>query len=315
MTTMLNKRFTCVFLFAHLLLLGFAAENGMAQEDPLQDARNYPASFFKASEQALVSLNWQIDQLESLTETYLKAKVEISQEMSMKTSKMEELYRQLPDQFGSADPGVLADLIGNAMKQRMELRLELVALEAQMAGHQENIKQEADLLQYRREEFAIATAKAAKLATLAEAELKKEKMLFDKGTLSRQQLLRATTSAEIAKMEFRAAEVREKVEMQRAKAAASSALADARLAMNPIKAKLKVIDEFLANFSVANKTGRRIDEHKRELELLHRDLELVAEQLFDLGRQQTELTSLKRLMLQDLKNNGNESDAESTEKD
>ena len=310
-----SMRYAGIVLLTYLCSLGIAIGDGLAQEDPLHDARNYPPHLLKSSHNALLSLNWQIEQLDSLISTYRKSKDEIINSISITTQKKEELYRQLPSQFGSAKLTVLSNLIGDAMAQRMELRLELVALEAQMAAQQEKMTKDADLLKYQKEQLNIEMATAAERAKLAATELKRAKKLFAAGSFSDLEMSRKTANAEIATMELRAAEVRAKVEMQRAKAAASSAITDARLEMAPIKAKLKVIDEFLSKISDASKTSRRIDQQKRDLELLHRDLELVAEQLFDLGRRKTELVSLRDLILKDVKANKIESETESEEKD
>ena len=307
----LKLSFEVVFFSTFFL---WAAGMALAQSDPLLDARNFPPNTYKTNEHFFSTLDWQIKQLDSLINKYSKSRNDIRESLAEMEISLENRTRQTPEEIRGLTSEVRSELIGDALKQLLDSKLELAALESRIKTKQENDKSE-QLSKLRQQELAIKTEKARKRYQLAVNEAEKTMQLRKAGSISEQQANRAKTSAEIAKLEHQAAVVSEKLEMEGAKARAAASIADSRMEIGPLKARIKIVEQFLKKISSANRLSREIENGKFAKDLLRKDLQLVAAQLFDLNRQKTELVSLRELMLKNLKSNTAKPETESKEKD
>ena len=270
-----------------------------------EDLKKYPPRLFKPSivKNSLDSLVWQLEQLEALNERYRASRDEIRKGIEKIDSQVKQLNREIPSQIGNLDNEIRSRLIGNAMQKKLDTSLKLVSLEETLQSLEKRFEENADKEagSSRAAELQIATKMAYKRFELAQNEYDKLKKLQKTGSMSAQQTERAGRLAEIAQLEYRAAQMGAKVEEEDRRAEAATEIANLRTKVIPARAELNAIEVYLHKISEASEIIEKIEKLKYEKNLLFRDLEMVAERLFDLGRKKMELSTLRDLIQEKMK--------------
>ena len=291
--------FQIVWMFVLSIVLAIPTI-GLSQTNPLEQSRLFPPETFtkKLTEATISSLQWQLEQRKQLMNRYTKSRDSISEKISSYANEISQLKKSIPPELRFMDGSVRSQLIGKAMEQLLESKLELATLETSIsilaAKLDENQNSKLDKLLQANLEMEVL--KAAKRSSLAKLEFEKLSKLQSNGSLSEQQLMRAKASMEIAQIEHQSAQARSHIENEKMKVEAASVLTQKRLEIEPVKSKIATIEKFIEAFAAAADANSEIDQLTRESELWQLDLQMVAQKLFKISTEMTDLESLKELI-------------------
>lgn len=279
-------------------------------EDPIAMAKQFPPDCYQPSI-ALMAANWQLKQLDPLLAHYQteNAKAETSREML--DEELQSVKSQIPPELQNLDRDARSKLVGQALERLLEAQLELATLEASIKILTSKIKDSSidEIQKLRLQEINIIIQSATSEANSVSKEYDRLKKLTESGVASASELSKARRLLEAATYEVEAAKMREKIELQRSKADYAKQIADKRLSVEPIKAKINAINEFLKRVSSANQRLSQIDRINRAQESKSRYLDRVSNELFELNRKKLELSSLKEIIEQQTSKKESKSDS------
>ena len=284
------------------------ALNGAANaQDDMETARTYPPSLITAetNQQHLQVIDWRRKQVGSLIDIYRESRDRIQAEMSAIGNRIEKLNQSLPDEVRFLNESGRSELASSLTQQMLEIRLDLATREKMLQMETEREPSEMQKLELRaKQEAAEAEVLQAELRLRAAREkMDRTSKLIEKGLVSSFQLNEDKLEVQSAELSMSQAQAKLTIVNREQEASRAEALASQRTEMEPLRTRLKVVNELIATLATSSEAISKIEAMKRSRELLMRDLEMVAEVFSDLSREQTELDALKGLIEDALKQN------------
>lgn len=285
-----------------VLVVGMLLASAMAtaqDSESMQLLRKYHPKHLTQDhvEEALASIGWQLKQLSAVQDTYRKSRDEISANISSLGAKIGELQKSLPPAVRFLDDEGRSTMASRATEQLLEARLELASLKSLVAQLESAMTERPDTAsEVQKLELEMQQKAARSRLELAKSDYDAVSKQAKAQLASNRELQRARYGLEIAEAEFAIAA--KKAQMINATASADTAkrLADVRVEVQPVDARIKTLEEFLLTLHQAAETIGEIKQLQRQQELWHKDLALVAQELFDATSRAIELRTFQSLV-------------------
>lgn len=181
---------------AKILLVFFIVAGGLgtleaafAQEDPLEMAKTYPPRLLgkNINETNLTSIDWRLELKQDLLERLEHKMNAAAAELEAFSEKLDQLNSQLPVEVRFVDKSVRARLVGKAMEEMLDSRLDLATHESFMKQLQSMLAEEKNTKQSRlvqqQSQMAIGAAKLK--LSVAESQYAQSKKTRGKGLHNR----------------------------------------------------------------------------------------------------------------------------------
>ncbi len=280
-----------------IALLVAALSVATASAQSLEEARNHPPSVFseKTSEINLQSLAWKIQLEQSLTDEYRKSRDLINEEMKAISREIEKLTEQLPIEFRFLDAGARSSIASNLSERILDLKLD-IATQTKMldvASDDDKEKQNDLELQLARQDAQIQIRAAELAVKHREQDLAMSERLRKQDYVSQRDLAETRYQLDLAKLKLEKAMLELETINQGKASGNAKQQAELRQKIQPLQVQLSVAEKQLASLADASSTILKIDSLKRQLDLMTRDLEVVAGGLIEHSQAKLELEVLR----------------------
>lgn len=280
-----------------IVLLVAALSVSPASAQSLDAARTFPPSSFKkdVSEINLQSLAWKIRLEQSLTDEYRNSRDLINEDMKAVSGEIEKLTEELPIEFRFLDAGARASLASKLSERILDLKLDIATQEKMLNFASDDVKaKQGDLEHQLAKQDAQLQIRAAELDVKhKEQKLENSKQLTQKKFVSESQYLEDKFQLDLAKLKLERAMLSLATLSDVDDSKNAKQKAELRQKIQPLQAQLSVAEEQLASLADASSTILKIDSLKRKLDLMTRDLEVVAGGLIEHSQAQLELEVLR----------------------
>jgi hypothetical protein len=295
-------------LTTFMLLFIATVSNGaiVAQDQtPIDLARAFPPTFIPNKDQALAQIDWQLRQLRRIREHQEADLRQASDQVARSREEATALAEKLPLELRFANQDVRAEVIGTCLQVLLSANLEV-------ASHDEIISQlsmELEKAQEKPTEIEQLGQKQRRLKLTAfetkfdqaRNELERNEKLYERGAVNMQELDRSRYNLQIAEYELAQAKLEAEIEDSSRENEVAQRLVEARIELQPIKARAAAAERFLKLFSESNEVINRIQELNREYEAGVEVVEELNRKMRSSSEQIAELESLKELIQSSLK--------------
>ena len=266
-----------VFLMFAVIAAGFGSmEAAFAQEDPVEMAKMYPPRLLKErdNETNLAAINWRLQLTVDLKNRIQQERDSAVVAMEVYSKKLDELNNQLPVEVRFVDNSVHSRLIGKTMEELLDARLSLATRQSSVRQLESMLAEEKDSKQARlvQQQSAMAIEAAKLKLRVAESEYEKSAKLAAKGYMTESNRMVAQYTLAIAKQELESVVLKAEVDSEQQNAEIAERLTDARIEIEPIKARVVAAEKFLKTFVDSSKISTEIEETKRAWERAKDDL-------------------------------------------
>ncbi len=239
------------------------------------------------------AVEWRIAQIKSVHDELKEARDNIRADLDKITREIEAHESELPRELRFLNEDGRSQLATHILQVLLDTRLDLAVNQEVIARLEER--------QPERNEERIAQHELDVLAAQKESELKAKEIerlakLHISGAATSIEIERAKASAEIAALKVKSARAALDMSTKEREGAKANQLAELRVQQKPLEAKLESADAFLNTLQDSSERLRKIEQYRRERELVMRDLAWVAGELGPLSREMLELENLSKLV-------------------
>lgn len=279
-----------------ILLLG--SNLALAQKE-IEEARNYPPGFLdsKSLEMNNQIIDWRIEQLASLQNTYRHSIEKIAAIVDRSTELSEAYSNELPVEIRFTNEETRSRLVGKLMESILDAKLDLATREKEIEILTSRLEQKTSHDSKRELEIERAknAVRAAELkVAVSESEFSKVRKLGKEGLRPSGETEMAQYAYELSRLELEQAKSELELLSNMQKVEVANEVAQQRVAIEPIKARIAQAETLLQTFSQSADVITKIRSENRKIELYEKDRHLVAEQLTNISREMQELKLLKR---------------------
>ena len=267
------------------------------ETDFLNNAKNFPPSFTTPENRKLSTqvLEWRMKLLSAMHKTYAESRDGIQGKLSHIDALIELEQGSLPVEIRFTDAQSRSELVGRVLQLILETRVESATKESMLESLTKSMEEsnsESEAAQMLRADLEIAVIETKAI----EAEYARAVELQKQGLVQSQEVSRLENSRQISKLNLMKMEQAYANALRQPASVAAKRLSEVRLEIQPLKAKLKAAEAFLATFNESSARFQRLESLHRERELHNKDLAFVATEIGTVSRELTELEVLSELM-------------------
>jgi hypothetical protein len=249
---------------------------------------------------ALRIMEWRLTQISALQQSYqaqleeqeIKARITVDRvSQASKTVPIE--LRYLDNEARSA---YAARLVGLILDLRLELATHEVLLEELQNAEPDETAADQKFLEMQQSQLKLEIDNAKLKVSTAETDFESAEEAFRNGTSPRADGVRKSNELAIARNELDNAMRQFELATESIKAERAKALADHRLAMAPLLARLKIANVALDEYEKTAPVFDTIESLRREREFAFSNRDGIAEALGLIRREEAELNVLKQLI-------------------
>ena len=209
-----------------------------------------------------------------------------------------KLKKQAPSRLSSLNKEDRSDLASYAMRRYLDVKIELAALAKTIAALEakakKNEKSKVQKLESAELDFEVTSA--SERYQLAKLQRERNEKLWKRGTVNEIEFAKSKLTTKIAENELKAAQTRVSLEKARLQAANAELLADKRLELVPLKAKIEEIEAFFEALGDAGRFYSEVDSVNQMISDTRSEKNKIGDVLFELNREMVEIDSrLKQL--------------------
>ena len=293
------------FLLFGLLYFMLLSTNVFAQDDPIDLVRTYPPEMLseKQATTGMGAIKWQLEQKQSLLQAYQLRLDQWKKEVLILRHVIEDLKSDLSPEIRILDKDGRSRLVGKLMEERIDGALEMATrkkaielLEREDTGTMspQSKFQKSDL------EGRLKVA-GLKLNT-AEAEAEEVAKLASKGYKTQSEGRMAAYTREIAQLEFEAVRNQLVLQSNEGKVESAKRIADERVQLEPIKARMMAADLYLNKFTTKVDVIEKIEVTKRSVSMWEKDIQILVKKVVATSSELDELQQLNDRVEERLKN-------------
>ncbi len=289
-----------------LTAISAVSTQAFGQDDPIELAKTFPPSELTSAvnEANLRAIDWQLKRKVFLGEQYRVSLHKINREIEEQESKVEHLAGKIPAEVRFVDAEVRSRLVGKMMEQLIDARLDLATQAATIESLQERMNRDRDMksavAKNIRVDLEFAVQAAQKKYQISMLESKKTARLVQSGSKSDSDRMMAQYTADISKLEFEKA-TRKLKNADSPDSKFANHLADTRIGIEPVKARIMAAEKFLHTFSESARLNDAIDKARRSISYREKDKQIVTRELTLIGREAEELGALRSLVSKAMK--------------
>lgn len=297
-------RTICIALFVFSMVACGSSVSIHAQEDPLAEVKVFPMYGNSArAKRAIDSIDWQLGIKQELARRLEIQKVDLLARVDDNRIVLSKLTQELPEEVRFVDDNVRSQLVGRAMSELLNVKLDLATRESSLVELQKLMEQEKNSKQAKlqAQQGKMEIDGAMLKVQLAESQYQKTRKLVEQRALSEYDQSLAEYELALAKQKLESAVLKVEVEVDSQNAEVAQQLTAARVEIAPIKARLAAIEQFLNTFRDSAQITRRIAEIQRESESHSQNMRDLDSAMFRIKQEVEELSVLKSRIENDLK--------------
>lgn len=264
-------------------------------EDVIATAQKLPPAQWPPSlrENFDSAVQWRITQIKLMHDNLRESRDRIRADLKELATAIEFEEEALPRELRFSDKEGRSQLATHIVQSMFDTQLDL-AVNQEMLVRLEESQPQRDEERGLQRELDLRAAERELALALGEAEITAAQ--GERGISTRLELERAKATAEIAELKVQSARAALAVVDKEYEGAKAKRLTELRLQQKPLQAKLESVEAFLDTIKNSDKQLKKIEQYRREQELVMRDLAWVAGELGPLSLELLELENLAKLV-------------------
>ena len=296
---MVERWFCCLFLiYAFSVNIAHCQDKAVLESESGNGPKTNRSLDLRVANDLTAHLEFQLNRIKPLVITYESQYEEKLKRIEELEHILGKLKKQAPSRLSSLNKEDRSDLASYAMRRYLDVKIELAALAKTIAALEakakKNEKSKVQKLESAELDFEVTSA--SERYQLAKLQRERNEKLWKRGTVNEIEFAKSKLTTKIAENELKAAQTRVSLEKARLQAANAELLADKRLELVPLKAKIEEIEAFFEALGDAGRFYSEVDSVNQMISDTRSEKNKIGDVLFELNREMVEIDSrLKQL--------------------